>query len=159
MNQSPHSTHRRLRNRIRNIFDRLSFNFFHLKASKRVVVIGAVLGTAALFFPWFSVGKEMDGTAFSLSLGYVGYVRACFLIAVLFFAFSYRTKSEIKSRSGFSVSDHAFFLFAAIALFALDVVSINVVRGFSVFTKDVSIGNGPALSIVGSLFLAAGGIF
>lgn len=148
------SKHRRIRNRIRTILDRVSFKFFHLKPSQRIVTIGVLLGVAALFLPWFSVGKDFSGTAFSLSLGYVGYIRVMLFASVVFVVFSYRTKSEIKSRSGFSVSDYTFCFFVATALFSFDFASINVIRGFSIFTKDVTIGNGPALSLVASLGIA-----
>ncbi len=55
MNFSQNSKHRRLRNRIRNAVDRLSFNFFHLKGSQRVVVVGLASSFIAVFMTWFSV--------------------------------------------------------------------------------------------------------
>ncbi len=157
MNYSQNSNHRRLRNRIRNAVDRLSFNFFHLKPSQRVVVVGLLSSAIAVFMTWFSVGEDMSGTAFSLSLGYVGYVKLLILAGVFVIAFSHRTKSEIRSRSGLAMSDYAFCLFASACLFALDFSTMNVIRGFSIFTKDVYLGNGPALSLVGDLFVLAGG--
>lgn len=42
--------------------------------------------------------------------------------------FSHRTKSELKSRSGFAVSDYALWLFSAVAFLAADFVCVNVVR-------------------------------
>lgn len=157
MNYSQNSNHRRLRNRIRNAVDRLSFNFFHLKPSQRVVVVGLLSSAIAVFMTWFTVGEDMSGTAFSLSLGYVGYVKLLILAGVFVIAFSHRTKSEIRSRSGLAMSDYAFCLFASACLFALDFSTMNVIRGFSIFTKDVYLGNGPALSLVGDLFVLAGG--
>lgn len=157
MNYSQNSNHRRLRNRIRNAVDRLSFNFFHLKPSQRVVVVGLLSSAIAVFMTWFTVGEDMSGTAFSLSLGYVGYVKLLILAGVFIIAFSHRTKSEIRSRSGLAMSDYAFCLFASACLFALDFSTMNVIRGFSIFTKDVYLGNGPALSLVGDLFVLAGG--
>lgn len=157
MNYSQNSNHRRLRNRIRNAVDRLSFNFFHLKPSQRVVVVGLLSSAIAVFMTWFTVGEDMSGTAFSLSLGYVGYVKLLILAGVFVIVFSHRTKSEIRSRSGLAMSDYAFCLFASACLFALDFSTMNVIRGFSIFTKDVYLGNGPALSLVGDLFVLAGG--
>lgn len=157
MNFPQNSKHRRLRNRIRNTVDRLSFNFFHLKGSQRVVVVGLLSSAIAVFMNWFSVGDDMSGTAFSLSLGYVGYVKLLILAGIFVVAFSHRTKSEIKSRSGLAMSDYAFCLFASACLFALDFSTMNVIRGFSIFTKDVALGNGPALSLVGDLFVMGGG--
>ncbi len=153
---SNHPNRRKLRNRARAVLDKLSFNFLHLRPSGRIVVVGILLSAGASFFPWFSTRDIPSGTAFSLSLGYVGYVRSMLLAAVAFAVFSHRTKSEFKSRSGFVVSDYAFCLFSAVALFALDFVSVNVIRGFSVFEQGVSLRNGPALSVVGSVFLAVG---
>ena len=157
MNFSQNSKHRRLRNRIRNLVDRLSFNFFHLKGSQRVVVVGLVSSAFAVFMNWFSVGADMSGTAFSLSLGYVGYVKLLILLGIFVVVFSHRTKSEIRSRSGLAMSDYAICLFASVCLFALDFSTMNVIRGFSIFTKDVALGNGPALSLVGDFFVMAGG--
>lgn len=157
MNYAQNSKHRRLRNRIRNAVDRLSFNFFHLKGSQRVVVVGLLSSALAVFMNWFSVGEDMSGTAFSLSLGYVGYVKLLILAGVFVIVFSHRTKSEIRSRSGLAMSDYAFCLFASVCLFALDFSTMNVIRGFSIFTKDVALGNGPALSLVGDFFVLAGG--
>jgi hypothetical protein len=141
MNYAQNSKHRRLRNRIRNTVDRLSFNFFHLKGSQRVVVVGLLSSALAVFMNWFSVGEDMSGTAFSLSLGYVGYVKLLILAGVFVIVFSHRTKSEIRSRSGLAMSDYAFCLFASVCLFALDFSTMNVIRGFSIFTKDVALGN------------------
>ncbi len=157
MNFPQNSQHRRLRNRIRNVVDRLSFNFFHLKGSQRIVVVGLASSFIAVFLTWFSIGQDMSGTAFSLSLGYVGYVKLLILAGVFVVVFSHRTKSEIKSRSGLAMSDFAICLFASACLFALDFSTMNVIRGFSIFTKDVALGNGPALSLVGDLFVMAGG--
>lgn len=156
MNFPQNSQHRRLRNRIRNAVDRLSFNFFHLKGSQRVVVVGLASSFIAVFLTWFSIGQDMSGTAFSLSLGYVGYVKLLILAGIFVVVFSHRTKSEIKSRSGLAMSDFAICLFASACLFALDFSTMNVIRGFSIFTKDVALGNGPALSLVGDLFVMAG---
>ncbi len=55
------------------------------------------------------------------------------------------------------MSDFAICLFASACLFALDFSTMNVIRGFSIFTKDVALGNGPALSLVGDLFVMIGG--
>ena len=163
MNYAQNSKHRRLRNRIRNTVDRLSFNFFHLKGSQRVVVVGLVSSAIAVFMNWFHVEPGVTlpdgiaGTAFSLSLGYVGYVKLLILAGVFVIVFSHRTKSEIRSRSGLAMSDYAFCLFASACLFSLDFSTMNVIRGFSIFTKDVALGNGPALSLVGDFFVLGGG--
>ena len=37
-------------------------------------------------------------------------------------------------------------------------MSINVIRGFSAFQTDVSLGKGPALSLVSAIFVATGGV-
>lgn len=160
MNSVQNSKHRRLRNRIRNVADRLSFNFLHLRGSQKIVAVGLIASGFAVFMNWFYIGKSLaeathSGTAFSSYLGNVGFVKLFFLAGVFVIAFSVRTKSEIKSRSGLAMSDYAFILFASACLAGLDFTTLNVIRGFSHFEAGVSVGGGASLSVVGDLFVLA----
>lgn len=162
MNFVQNSKHRRLRNRIRNIADRLSFNFLHLRGSQKIVAVGLAASAFAVFMNWFYIGKSLSeathsGTAFSSYLGNVGFVKLAFLAGIFVMVFSNRTKSEIKSRSGLAMSDYAFVFFASACLAGLDFSTLGVIRGFTHFETDVRYGGGPSLSIVGDLFAFAGG--
>ncbi|EKD30302.1 MAG: hypothetical protein ACD_78C00096G0003, partial [uncultured bacterium (gcode 4)] len=74
MDYISNSKNRKLKNKIHMVFNRLSFNFLHLSREARVIGIGLIISLFALFANWFSiVDNAVQGNAFSLHAGYVGY--------------------------------------------------------------------------------------
>lgn len=158
MNHITNSKHRKIRHAIRSIFDKLSFNFLNFRFHQKVVLLGVLVATIALFLSWFSVGQDITGRAFSGTSGYVGYVTMILFGILLFSLFSSRTKMEIKSKSGIHFTDHSIAIFIGLFAALLDISIFASICSLSLFSKDVLIGNGPSLFFVGSLCILFGGV-
>ena len=159
MNHILNSKHRKIRHRIRFVFDKLSFNFLNFRSHQKVVLLGVIVSFVALWFPWFSVqGTEVSGRAFSGLSGGIGYMSLGIFAILLFSLFSSRTKMEFKNRSGVPFSDYAISIFLGICLACIDLAILQSLSSLSVFSKDVVIGSGPSLFFVGSLGILGGGV-
>jgi uncharacterized membrane protein SirB2 len=154
MDYISNSKNRKLKNKIHMVFNRLSFNFLHLSSEARVIWIWLIISFFSLFGKWFSiVDNTVQGNAFSLHAGYVGYIILALLTFLFFLLLSNREKEKIKTRVHFPFSDHTMIIFSGITILLLTFVVFNSIRGFVLFYQNIIIGKGIIFECIGAIFI------
>ncbi len=152
------SKNRKLKNKIRHLFVRMSFNFLHLSGSARIISVGIFLSFVSLFLNWFSiVDIAVSGNAFSIHVGYIGYIIILINSILCFLLLADTSKEKLKTKASLTFSDHTIIMVSGITLFLLTLVIFNSVRGFVLFYQNIVIGNGIIFQCIGSIFITIGG--
>lgn len=153
------SKNRKLKNKIRHIFIHMSFNFLHLSGSARIISIGIFLSLISLFLNWFSItDTPLSGNAFSINVGYVGYIIILIDIILCFLLLADTSKEKLKTKASLTFSDHTIIIVSGITLFLLTLVIFNSIRGFVLFYPNTVTGNGIVFQCIGSIFITLGGL-
>ena len=161
MHYTEHGKNRRLKARISVLSKRMSFQFLNLPAALRVTFIGTLIVFISLFFPWFSILDEksaITGNAFSSHLGYVGVLLFLLTSVAFVLLLSNVHKEKIKARFPIVLHDHLLHIFFGILIFTHTLVSLYVIRGFSLFYSNIQTGDALIFSLVGSVFMIGGGV-
>lgn len=157
MDYITNSKNRKLKNKIRLVFTRFGFNVAHISRSSQVIGIGILLSVSSLFLNWFSIADiALRGNAFSIHVGYVGYIIALMVGSIAFLLFSDREKEKIKTKAHLTFSDHTIIISIGVTLFFLTIVVFNCIRGFNLFYQNIGIGDGVTFQCIGSLFIILG---
>ncbi|OIP54955.1 hypothetical protein AUK10_00270 [Candidatus Gracilibacteria bacterium CG2_30_37_12] len=153
------SKNRKLKNKIRHLFVHMSFNFLHLSGSARIISVGIFLSFVSLFLNWFSIiDTPLSGNAFSINVGYVGYIIILINSVLCFLLLADTSKEKLKTKASLPFSDHTIIIVSGITLFLLTLVIFNSVRGFVLFYPNIVIGNGIIFQCIGSIFITLGGL-
>ena len=153
------SKNRKLKNKIHFFLSRVSFNFLHLSGGLRVISIGIVLSFLSLFLSWFSIADNtLNGNAFSIHTGYIGYVIILINAVLCFLLLSTRSKERLKTKAHLPFSDYTIIMAAGITLLLLTFVIFNSIRGFVLFYQNITIGDGVIFQCIGSIFISIGGL-
>lgn len=159
MDYITNSKNRKLKNKIYAIVSRLSFNFFHLSKSSKLVCIGIALSFFSLFLNWFSIADSvMNGNAFSIQAGYIGYIIICIDSVLCFLLLSDTGKEKLKTKAHLSFSDHTIIIASGVTLLLLTLVVFNSIRGFVLFYQNITIGDGIIFQSIASIFISVGGL-
>ena len=162
MNYIANSKNRKLKNKIHTLFHRFSFNFLHLSMGRKVIGVGVLISFFSLFTRWFSIPDSLyQNNAFSLQVGYVGYVIFLLLVMVIFLLLSDRGSEKLKTaiaKTHITFSDHSVILFAGATVFLLTFVSFNSMRGLVLLYQQFTIGDGIIFELIGSIFMILGGL-
>jgi len=158
MNYIANSKNRKLKNKIHSILHRLSFNFFHLSMGRKIVGIGAFFSFVSLFLGWFTLTENASyNNAFSLQVGYAGYVILLLLMVLSAFLLSDQ-KDAGKSRIPVAIHDYSVMMFVGITMLLLSFVTLNVMRGFVLLYQNFTIGNGVVFESIGAIFIILGSV-
>ena len=158
MNYIANSKNRKLKNKIHAVLARLSFNFLHLSGSLRIISIGIFLSFISLFLNWFSImDNTLNGNAFSIHVGYIGYIIILINSILCFLLLSSTGKEKLKTKAHLTFSDHTIIIASGITLFLLTLVIFNSIRGFVLFYQNIVIGDGITFQCIGSIFITIGG--
>ncbi|MDD5377018.1 MAG: hypothetical protein PHH16_02765 [Candidatus Gracilibacteria bacterium] len=137
----------------------MSFNFLHLSSSSRVISIGISLSFFSLFLSWFSIAdNSLNGNAFSIHVGYIGYIIILINSILCFLLLSGTGKEKIKTKAHMTFSDHTIIIASGVTLLLLTLVIFNSIRGFVLFYQNIVIGDGIVFQSIGSIFIAIGGL-
>lgn len=155
MDYITNSKNRKLKNKIHSVLARLSFNFFHLSKSSRVIGVGILLSVISLFLSWFSIqDNALNGSAFSIHAGYIGYIVILIDGVLCFLLLSAKGKEKLKTKAHLTFSDHTIIMASGITLFLLTLVIFNSIRGFVLFYQNIAIGDGITFQCIGSIFIS-----
>lgn len=158
MDYTANSKNRKLKNKIHSFLARLSFNFLHLSGSSKIIGIGIGLSFFSLFLNWFSiVDNAVNGNAFSIHAGYIGYIIILINSVLGFLLLSSVGKEKLKTKANLTFSDHTIIIAAGVMLFLLTLVTFNSIRGFVLFYPNIVIGDGIIFQCIGSFFITIGG--
>lgn len=158
MDYITNSKNRKLKNKIHFLFARLSFNILHLSKSSRIISIGVFLSFASLFLNWFSIqDNALKEGAFSIHVGYVGYIIILINSILCFLLLSNTGKEKLKTKAHLTFSDHTIIMASGVTLFLLTLVIYNSIRGFVLFYQNIAIGDGITFQCIGSIFITIGG--
>ena len=159
MDYTANLKNRKLKNKIHTFTSRLSFNFLHLSGSLRIISIGILLSIFSLFLNWFSIlDNTVSGNAFSIHVGYIGYIIIIINTILCFLLLSGVGKEKIKTKVNFSFSDHTIIIASGVTLFLLTLTIFNSIRGFILFYKNIAVGDGIIFQFIGSIFIITGGL-
>lgn len=157
MNYIANSKNRKLKNKIHSVLNRVSFNFLHLSMGRKVIGVGVVISFFSLFLKWFTIPEGVSGsTAFSLQVGYSGYIILLLLAVTAFLLLSDRNKEKLKAKTNVAFSDHSVILFAGVTIFLLTFVAFNSMRGLVLLYQNFTIGDGIIFEFIGSIFIILG---
>ncbi len=158
MDYTTNSKNRKLKNKIHSFLARLSFNFLHLSWSLRIITVGIALSIVSLFLNWFSiVDNAVNGNAFSIHTGYIGYIIVAINTILCFLLLSGGSKEKLKTKANLTFSDHTIIIGSWFTLFLMTLVIFNSIRGFFLFYKNITIGDGIIFQFIGSIFIAIWG--
>lgn len=158
MDYITNSKNRKLKNKIHSLLARLSFNFLYLSSSSRIISIGIFLSFFSLFLNWFSiVDNSLKGSAFSIHVGYIGYMIIIINSVLCFLLLSGTGKEKLKTKAHLTFSDHTIIMASGVTLFLLTLVIFNSIRGFVLFYQNIVIGDGITFQCIGSIFIMIGG--
>lgn len=159
MDYTANLKNRKLKNKIHAFTARLSFNFLHLSGSSRITSIGIALSVLSLFLNWFSIADNaVNGNAFSIHVGYIGYIIIIINLILCFLLLSGAGKERLKTKANLTFSDHTIIIASGITLFLLTLTIFNSIRGFVLFYQNITIGDGITFQYIGSLFIIIGGL-
>ncbi|MDD2916888.1 MAG: hypothetical protein PHH70_03535 [Candidatus Gracilibacteria bacterium] len=160
MDYTANLKNRKLKNKIHTLLARLSFNFVHLSGSLRIISIGIFLSVCSLFLNWFSIADNgVHGHAFSINVGYIGYIIIIINSILCFLLLSSHGKEKLKTKANFTFSDHTIIIASGITLLLLTFTVFNTIRGFMLFYQNITIGDGIVFQCMGSMFIILGGVF
>ncbi len=159
MNYQTNSRYRKLRHRFSVLVSSLSFNFLHLRASHRFVILGEIFIAGSFFFPWFAIENIQNFSIFSVflrGLAFLLIVSAAILSLVIL---SNRTKEIFKQKLSIPVSDGASIVFFGLLQILLILLSMSFMYTLSYFSKDIIYFEAPVYALVWAILVFIGGIF